>query len=304
MIMILKKLPILLTIIFSAISGLAFGQEQASDTSDQQINDFSLTGYGDKGKKAWDMAGKTADIFTDVVKLKDINGNLYNDNETIKLKAQQGDFNKAEGKMHLEKDVVITTSSGATLKTDTLDWDRKKNTVTTKDLVNIERENMIATAIGAKGQPGLSKVDLEKNVQLNILPSKEKGRPSEKIIITCDGPLSIDYDKNIATLFNNVKVDRTDSQIYSDKMDIYFNKESDKKETKPKEPQGQTGGSDMMNSKIDKIIARGNVRIVSGENVSYSDEATYSALDKKITLSGKPKLVFYSTEGLNAPIGN
>jgi len=35
--------------------------------SDQQISDFSLSGYGDKGKKSWDISGKSADIFTEVV---------------------------------------------------------------------------------------------------------------------------------------------------------------------------------------------------------------------------------------------
>ena len=47
---------------------------------------------------------------------------------------------------------------------------------------------------------------------------------------------------------------------------------------------------------INKIIASGNVKIVRGENISYSQEAIYTALDKKVVLSGHPKLVFYSTE--------
>jgi len=293
--MIAKKLALsVFFVLFLSGFGLT---EEAKETSDQQVNDFSLSGYGDKGKKAWDMAGKTADIFTDTVKLKDINGNLYNDKETVNLKAQEGDFNKTQGKVHLEKDVVITTSSGAVLTTDTLDWDRKNNVVTTKDPVNIVRENMIANAIGAIGQPGLNKVNLEKDVKLEILPSKDKaeGIGEEKVVITCDGSLSIDYEKNLATLVNNVKVDRQGSQIYSDKMDIYFNRDGGEKDK---------NGPGLMNSKINKIIARGNVKIVRGENVSYSDEATYTAMDKKIVLSGKPKLVFYSAEDFNAPIGN
>jgi lipopolysaccharide assembly outer membrane protein LptD (OstA) len=59
-----------------------------------------------------------------------------------------------------------------------------------------------------------------------------------------------------------------------------------------------------MGSKIEKIVARGNVKITRGENVSYSDEATYTALDKKITLSGSPKLIIYSTEEMSASFGN
>ena len=47
------------------------------ETAQQQISDFSLSGYGDKGKKSWDISGKNADIVNEVVKLKDVSGNLY-----------------------------------------------------------------------------------------------------------------------------------------------------------------------------------------------------------------------------------
>ncbi|MCX5714339.1 MAG: LPS export ABC transporter periplasmic protein LptC, partial [Candidatus Omnitrophica bacterium] len=88
---------------------------KSSQDSDQQISDFSLAGYGEKGKKSWDLNGKTADIFDDVVKLKDIKGNLFSEQEHVVLLADKGDFNKADGKVHLEDNVVITTSSGAKL---------------------------------------------------------------------------------------------------------------------------------------------------------------------------------------------
>lgn len=289
----------LLTLILTLILTLSnsFAGNQPAGDSDQQINDFSLSGYGDKGKKTWDIAGKSADIFNDIIKLKDITGNLYG-NENIKLTADRGDFNKTKGNMHLEQDVVITTSSGAKLTTDSLDWDRKNDIVATKDKVNIVRDNMITQAQGAIGHPGLNKVNLEKDVKVEILPDKEKKNPestgNEKIVITCDGPLAIDYEKNFATFNDNVKVDRQDSQIYSDKMDVYFSSNANEQDKSPT----------IMNSKIDKIVARGNVKIVKSENVSYSDEAIYSAWDKKITLLGSPKLIIYSAEEMNASSGN
>ena len=33
-----------------------------------QINDFSLSASGEKGKKLWEISGKTADMLTDLVK--------------------------------------------------------------------------------------------------------------------------------------------------------------------------------------------------------------------------------------------
>lgn len=301
--MLLKTFLVFFTfLVFINFSNIT-AEEQVPQESDQQISEFSLASFGEKGKKAWDLSGKSADIFTDVVKLKEVIGNLYGEKEDIKLTADKGDFNKVDGKVHLEENVVITTSSGAKLTTDSLDWDRKNQLVVTKDLVNIERGNMVTTASGAMGEPNLKKVSLEKDVTVNINPAtdekSQEPQAQKKIVITCDGPLEIDYGKNIATFKNNVKVDTQDILIQSDIMDVYFGRVG-------RDTPG-TAGTDLtaMGSKIEKIVARGNVKITRGENVSYSDEATYTALDKKITLSGTPKLIIYSSEGdMNASFGN
>ncbi len=280
-------------------------EAKASQDSDQQISDFSLSGYGEKGKKSWDLNGKTADIFDDVVKLKDIKGNLFSEQEQVILLADKGDFNKADGKVHLQENVVITTSSGAKLTTDTLDWDRKNQLVTTPDVVNIEKENMTAVATGAKGQPNLNQVTLEKDVTVKIksaLESKQADPLMSKnqIIITCDGPLEVDYQHNVATFNNNVTADKGDAVIYCDTMDIYFNNAKEKSAPKSEKPQSTA----LSGNKIDKIVAKGNVKIVKGENVSYSDEALYTADDQKIILKGKPKLVIYSTADFKEAFGN
>jgi LPS export ABC transporter protein LptC len=270
--------------------------------SDQQISDFSLAGYGEKGKKTWDLTGKSADIFSEVIKLKEIVGNMYGKGEDIRLTADKGDFNKTNGKVHLQDNVVITTSAGSKLTTASLDWDRKAELVSTSDIVNIEKENMAVVAKGARGEPSLKRVALEKEVRLDISPASsapgdKQADNKERIIITCDGPLEIDYEKNIAYFSNNVKVERIDSTIFSDKMDVYFSPE-DKKEDSEKAPA-------LMGNKIDRIVARGRVKIVRGENISYSEEAVYSAQDKKITLNGRPQLIIYSTEEFkNASFGN
>ncbi len=275
----------------------------APEAPAQQINDFSLSGYEDKGKKSWDISGKSADIFTEVVKLKEVNGNLYGKDENVNLTAKRGDFNKGEGKVYLKEDVVITTSGGAKLTTDSMDWDRKNQLVETQDKVNIDKDNITIVGTGIYGQPNLNKVSLNKDVRVDINPSALKDSRQDlpikdKVIITCDGPLEVDYSKNIATFNNNVRVERPDIIIYSDKMDIFFSAD-DKSAKAANQTQESMAGS------IDMIVAKGNVRIVRGDNISYSDEAVYAAKDKKIILNGRPQLVFYSTEEFkNASFGN
>lgn len=299
-----KFLPVILLLFFMQ----SFVSADTVPDSDQQISEFSLSGYGEKGAKAWDLAGKTADIFTDVVKLQSVIGNLYGTEEDIKLTADSGDFNKTDGKVHLEKNVVITTTTGTKLTTDSLDWDRRGQVVTTKDYVNIQRQNMVASGTGAHGQMALKQVSLQKDVQVDILPEVKEGKvpdPLDKTVITCDGPLEIDYDKNVAVFKDNVKVVRPDSTIYSDKMDVYFIPSEKKTEGVIEEAKEPTAEPGLMGSKIDKIFARGNVKVVKGENVSFSETATYTASDKKVVLTGRPKLIIYSTEDLTgAPFGN
>jgi len=272
------------------------------DQSAQQISDFSLVGYEEKGKKSWDISGRSADIFTEVVKLKDVNGNLYGKDEDVNLTAKKGDFNKEDGKVSLKEDVVITTSQGARLTTDSMDWDRKNQVVTTKDRVNIDKDNINIVGIGAHGEPGLNRMALNKDVRVDINPLGPEDSIvdlviKDRVIITCDGPMEVDYAKNIASFNINVRVERPDIIIYSDKMDIYFTAQ-DKGSKSIKTAESMAGS-------IDRIVASGNVRIVRGDNVSYSQEAVYTAQDKRIVLNGRPKLVFYSMEEFkNASFGD
>jgi len=256
--------------------------------SDQQIGDFSLSGFGDKGKKSWDLAGKSADIFSEVVKLKKVVGNNYAQNDTINLTADNGDFNKKSGVVHLQDNVVITTSSGTQLTTDTLDWDRKQQIISTLDKINLTRADMNLSGQGAQGQTALKQIMVGKDVRLNIQALDKQVNKKEKILITCDGPLDVDYEKNIAIFNNNVKVEKSDLTIYSDKMQVYF--------TAKQQNNVLAKGPAVLSSSVNKIIALGNVRILRGENISYSQEAIYTAIDKKITLTGKPQIIIYQTE--------
>lgn len=293
----LKKCVFLISV-FIFFSGSSFAVETSKITkdSDQQIDDFSLSGYGDKGKKSWDLSGKSADIFNDVVKLKEVVGNHYAEKDNINLTADNGDFNKSSGVVHLENNVVITTSSGAKLTTNSLDWDRKQQIVSTLDKISLQRQDMNLTGEGAKGQTALKQVELEKNVRLDIMPTDKQKGNKEKIVIICDGPLEVDYEKNIAIFNKNVKVEKPDLTIYSDKMQIYF--------TPKQEGQEKAAEISGMSSSINKIVAQGNVRILRGENTSYSQEAIYTAVDKKMVLTGRPQIEIYQTENMNAAFRN
>ena len=308
--MISKRL-IWISAFFLSCGAPLYALDSGALESAQQINEFSLAGYGEKGKKTWDLSAHSADIFDNIVKLKEITGNLYGEEEDIALSARKGDFDKVNSRVHLEEKVVITSSGGARLTTDSLDWDRKEHIVSTDELVSIEKGNMVTSGRGARGNTDLRRVDLKKDAKVEITQDKTdavaKNSGGEKMTITCDGALQIDYEKNVAVFNKNVKVVRQDLEIDSDTMEVYFIPSSKVAKGGSSVPQEKASG-DMtaaaMGNSIDRIIARGNVRIMRGENVSYSDEAMYKSLDKKITLLGSPRLIIYSAEEFNAPAGN
>ena len=244
-----------------------------------QMLDFDLASYGDAGKKKWDLKGESADMLTDVVKLSNIEANFYGNEEDMNLKAEKGDYDKANSKVHLQDNVVATTSSGARLTTESLDWAQKDQKITTNDTVNIKRENMEVTATGAQAEPSLKKIYLKEDVKVDI-EQKEKDKPEpSKTTITCDGPLEIDYDKETAVFNNNVVANNpTQGNIFCDKMTVHF---------KFKE------------KTIDRVVCQGNVRIVKGENVTLSEEAIYDAASKKMILTGRPQLTIFTEEGMD-----
>jgi LPS export ABC transporter protein LptC len=300
---------LMVTFLASGAAGWCDNDTSSSDAQKQQMSDFSLSGFGDRGKKSWDLAGKSADIGTELIKLNDIVGNFYGVQDNVRLTADNGNFNRREGSIHLQDVVVVTTSSGARMTTDALDWDRKRQIVQTDCAVQVLKNNMVITGLGAKGFPDLNKLNLDKDVKVRIDESPVSGAAKngmQKIVITCDGSLQVDYQKNIATFNDNVRVVTADGVITSDQMELYFKTQS----PGGKDGVGGTPARQSLDdistagSKIERILARGNVTITRGANVSYSNEAIYSALENKITLLGRPKLIIYSSEGLNAPVRN
>lgn len=293
-----KKIVLILTFLFAfsfALDAAAKKQEAAPQEAepDQQMNDFSFQGLSQGGKKAWEVRGRSADIFSDIVKLTSVNADVYGEEENINLAGDKGTYDKSSGKIHLQDNVVITTSGGGKLTTNYLDWDRESKRVSTEDVVNIQRQNIKAVATGLEGDPNLKKISLKDDVTVEIQEALEETKSDDPLlsskeptIVTCDGPLEIDYEKEIAIFNNNVKVDQKEQGVmHADKMEAYF---------------------DFKVKKILRIKSIGNVKIIKDGNTSYSDEALYSAADKKMTLTGRPRLVINSKEKLinDAPPGN
>jgi LPS export ABC transporter protein LptC len=236
----------------------------------QEIEGLDLVGYGDGGKKAWDVKGTSATMKDSEINISDVDANSYGQ-ENMNVTAKQGHIDKQSGNMRLEKDVVITTDTGTKMLTDTLTWQKEKDLVTTEDDVTILRENMKAVGTGMSAQPSQSKAQLDKDVVVEYKPTTT-GPMKEALTISCDGPMEVDYKGQTAVFHDNVIADQIGRKLMADKMELSFNPES---------------------KQINKMICTGNVSITQGQNTSFSEQAIYEGVTQKITLTGKPKLLLY-----------
>ena len=245
-----------------------------ADEPQQKFHGFNLQGYDDAGDKAWEVNGDTADIVGSEIILSNVDANTFGE-QKMNVVAKTGVVDQVSGKMHLEKDVVVTSEEGQKLMTDSLDWHREKDLVVTEDEVMITGEKMTANGKGMKANPGLKKATLNKDVTVVVDTESEETGQAKTVTITSDGPMVIDQIKSIATFEVNVVAFQNDQILKGDRMEIYFDSE--------------------MNA-IQKMICTGNVEIEQGENRSFAQKAEYVAATKKLTLSGRPKLIM-QTEG-------
>jgi lipopolysaccharide export system protein LptA len=96
------------------------------------------------------------------------------------------------------------------------------------------------------------------------------------VTITCDGPLSFDYENHVATFEHNVHVQDPKGDIYSDTLIAYL---------------------DETTHTIRYAEAIGRVRIHQDQNTALSERAIYEPAIGKITLVGKPSLLVYPSGG-------
>jgi hypothetical protein len=176
-----------------------------------------------------------------------------------------------------DSEAVITASDGI--------YDKTKN--------NIRLQNDVKAVIESTRDGAKEAFDFPVSMPGQPKAKKGAGNASKKTktVITCDADVLFDYQNNKVYFNKNVKVVGEDGSIDADRITINLNP---------------------VTRKIEEIIAEGNVKMVRGENVTYSERAIYMESDKRVALTGQPKLVIYQDGGLgdnlfgasNASTGN
>ncbi|MDD5680503.1 MAG: LPS export ABC transporter periplasmic protein LptC [Candidatus Omnitrophica bacterium] len=241
---------------------------------EQKILSFDMTGFTKDGQRKWAIKGESADIVADTVKLNNIEADTYDADRTVTLEADSGTYDKESGAVKLEENVVVTTSDGIKLTAEWFEWDSKTNTVKSDSLVEVRKDNLYASGIGAQASANSKEVQLNKDVTVK----------QDDMTVTSAGPLYIDYSNRKASFTDKVKVIDPRGELTADRLDILFNTDS---------------------KKMEEIIASGNVELKRGDNIAKGQKIIYTPEDGKAILTGNPEIYIYSEKDMqNALVGN
>lgn len=243
-------------------------QEETADVPSQKVYSFSFSKYTPDGRRELEIEGDSADIFAKVVKLTNVIAKAYANDKPITITADKGVFDKATSNVHLTQNVVATSEEGTTLRSDSLDIDVKHKNLYTEDRAQVEKENIRLEGDGAQGDSYLKKIKFKKNVTVVISSENPQASPT---VITCDGPLEVDYVNNIALFRDNVVATDSRGKLSADFMDVFYDKAS---------------------RRVYKIVARGNVVIEQDGNITYSDNVIYLAKEGRVILGGDPEALY------------
>ncbi|MDD5428237.1 MAG: LptA/OstA family protein [Candidatus Omnitrophica bacterium] len=229
------------------------------------------------GQPAAGAAAKTADPVKHQVMAFDLEGLADDGSKKWDVKGQSAE-SLTEDKVKLNNVIAGTygKDAQATITADAGMYDKTKNNVRLEQNVKAVIEN---TKSGASNFMTLPASDKDAAVSKEVAaPDKAK---KTRTTITCDAEVEFNYEKNEGYFNKNVHVVNDEGSIDSDKLTIYL------------DPASKT---------VKTIVAEGNVKIKRGENITYSDKATYIESEKKIVLTGQPKLVIYQEGGAGADI--
>jgi len=268
----IKILPWLVVIALSCVICRA-DQTTENAASSQQLQGFNLNGYNNQGDKTWDVNGTKADISDQNVQITNVDANFYGSQNT-NLTADHGTINKTNGNVHLQDNVVITSKDrGTQMTTNTLDWNRNKDLVSTQDPVKIVDEQGVVTGQGMAAHPNLKKAKINKNVKATV-HTQPQGEPDDQIVtVTSDGPMQMDQVRAYAVFLTHViGIEQTTGrELHCDKMEIWFNQ---------------------VTKKIKKAVCTGNVKAIQGPDISYADKMVYDGETQILTMIGRPKIIF------------
>ncbi|MBL7157133.1 MAG: LPS export ABC transporter periplasmic protein LptC [Candidatus Omnitrophica bacterium] len=197
----------------------------------QEVYSFKVEGFNKDKKVEWELEGESATVVFDKINIKNLKAVYHGNEVTFELFADTAVYDKKTQDIELKDNIVGRSSDGGELVTDFAKWSTKKEEITTDSYVIVKRENLICRGKGLVTRPRFKWVSFNAEIEVDFGEDKK---------ITCNGPFEIDHEKNIAIFNNNVKVADKDSDMFSDKLTVFF---------------------DPQTNEVKRVVTEGNVKV-------------------------------------------
>lgn len=119
-------------------------------------------------------------------------------------------------------------------------------------------------------------------------------KPAEEVPLRITAArLEADQKEGTIIFSGQVKAVYSDSTLYADQLRVFFKPKTEPLQGAAKPPQEKNDQSllgDLGAEKIDRIVAKGNVRMVQEDRVATGDEAIYYKDRDEVVLKGNPQL--------------
>jgi len=295
-------------------------RSHGSETEDvsQEIYGLYLPSYDEDGKVVSVIRGaytvflnnKTYDITKPEIEFADDSDNDGNDRQPkgVVITSDTGEVDKATNRGVLYGNVTTRLGKDLEIHTEDFTYSPEDNTVYTDGPVTVLGKQMKVTGDGFEVSLSDVKAVIKNDPVMELTSNKDevflfsdkgtvaKRNIAEKIFIRASGELVFEHKKKLATFYDNVRISRGKSTIFSDKLSVPF---------------------DSKLKSMEQLIASGNVlasdgkKNAKGETLTWDSEKEIAILeddpvaeffDDKISITA-PKIMFSQVHGrMDVPV--
>jgi LPS export ABC transporter protein LptC len=170
-----EKTAVLIACAVLAAAAISCGQGDrpqrslgTTEMADQEFSDFT-TMESDSGRVKWTLEAPVARVYNlrKLLVTDDPKITFYDENGEITsvLTADKGEYDQVTHDLTALGNVVVTTTEGYTLETESLIMIRELGEIHSEDFVKVTRGSDILTGYGFQGYPELKNVDIKRDVR-------------------------------------------------------------------------------------------------------------------------------------------
>lgn len=203
------------------------------EAEEQRLQKFSLTGFDDQGKRAWNLQGDSAAI--------DLNQSVFlEQNVTLKLK----------------DDVVV--------RTERVSWSQDGGLLRTDSPVRVEHPDFDIDGVGAVGRPSDNYIQLNRDIRMVL---RQGGT------LTCRGPMKMQYGERRIEFYRDVKITDERGTLEARRMDVTFDGDQKKIEqvVATGDVRIQRGADTTRSQRAIYTVATGSVRLEGSPEITIRE---------------------------------